>query len=111
MKMHIYRPGSPECETKEVPDGSLWRDVKELVCTSIPCRHAEQVSVLFLGERCDMFVDEDSAQFIDGRGPLPVNEAATQIYYAASLARGLEPETGWPSIHGVAVVFDGRVWY
>ena len=43
---------------------------------------------------------------------LPVNEAATAVYHAASVARGetVDQPTPWPKIHGVAVLFDRNLW-
>ena len=45
----------------------------------------EHVSVLYKGKRASMFVHDEGA--IIG---LPINEAATKIYWAASAARGID---------------------
>lgn len=74
--------------------------------------HPEHVHVLFNGARRSMFVDEFGSG-VYGRDPLPVNDAATEIYWAASRARGLDPakEPNPSRIHGLAVLFpDHHVW-
>ena len=67
----------------------------------------EHVSVLFKGERADMFVDE-----IGLMKGLPRNDAATDIYRANTLAR--HPNTAPESlsyIAGTAILFMRRVWF
>lgn len=66
----------------------------------------EHVTVLWRGRRADMFVGENST-----RPDVPVNNAATSIYRAATLARApdTDPES-LPRIHGVAVLFEEIVW-
>ncbi len=61
------------------------------------------------GERRDMFVGEYSAI----RG-LPVNDQATELYWAAARATGVDPADDPKSsrIHGPAVFFPEKiVWY
>ena len=62
-------------------DDDVWKQAKEFIGG-----YFEFVHVLFNGERCDMIVDEDGIM-----KQLPVNAVATEIYYAASRARGVEP--------------------
>lgn len=68
-------------EVHETPGEPSWDDMKEFVGGFL-----EHVSVLFQGRRCSMFVHEEGALI-----PLDVNSVATEIYYAASRARGVEP--------------------
>ena len=58
-----------------------------------------------------MFVDEFGAirRPTDGRPPLPINSAATEIYLEASRQRG-DDTADAPSIHGPAVVALRSVW-
>ena len=66
----------------------------------------EHVNVLFNTEARDMFVDDESALI-----GLPWNEAASKIYQAASVRRGMKEED-LPSIYGPAVLFPNRrVWF
>jgi hypothetical protein len=110
----VYSPGAmlPKPEVIELPNranfAALDAAIKPLIGGAI--RHIEHVSVLFRDRPSDMFVDEDSAQFIAGRPPLPVNEAATLIYHENSRRRGADL-TDAPCIHGVAVVCLTRVWF
>lgn len=74
--------------------------------------HPEHVHVLYNGERRSMFVDEFGTGAF-GHEALPVNEAATQVYWAASRYRGDDPaqDPHAARIHGVAVLFpDHHVW-
>lgn len=103
MKLFVYRPGVEEIETREVEKPVGYHKIAALVEPLIGAR-LEHVSVLFEGRRADMFVGDESA--LDGS---PVNEAATRIYHAASLARG-QDMTGAPPIYGVAVVCSEIVW-
>ena len=72
-----------------------------------PLANLEHVAVFYMARRASMFVDENGAT--DG---LPVNEAATAVYHAASVARGetVDQPTPWPKSHGVAVLFDRNLW-
>lgn len=66
---------------------------------------AEMVWVLHNGQRTLMLVDEFGAQPVMEGYPLPVNEKATELYRAASRARG-QDWTGPPYIHGDVVIFE-----
>jgi hypothetical protein len=106
----IYRPGvaEPEALSVDWPEEPGYAAVKAIVEPIVgPLEH---VSVLFEGRRSDMFVNEFGTGCF-GHERLPVNEAATKIYHAASIARGTD--TTWaPMIYGVAVLFSKRqVWF
>lgn len=62
----------------------------------------EHVTVLWRGRLADMFVGENST-----RTDLPVNNNATAIYRAATLAAspGINAES-LPRVHGTAVLFE-----
>jgi hypothetical protein len=66
----------------------------------------EYVHVLHKGKRTFMVVNEIGATDLKPGYPLPVNPKATEIYWAASRARGASVE-GAPHIHGVAILFEG----
>ena len=68
----------------------------------------EHVSVLFEDEATDMFIDEIGHMRIGG--PKPSNKAATEIFQAHPVSKGLRPEE-LPIILGDVVVFHRRVWY
>jgi hypothetical protein len=53
-----------------------------------------------------MIVNETGAIDIDGRGPMPVNLAASKIYAAASAKRGEDYTPRTPRIYGNAVVLE-----
>lgn len=72
----------------------------------------EHVTVLYRGERCDMFVSELGHVALTHRPPLPINDRATAIYRRAWLTAypGSDPDT-LPTIAGVAVLFHRQVWF
>lgn len=111
----VLRPGAtePEIVNVRLPDKP---SLKELHAFLDPyfvregetkARYFEHVSVLFNGERADMFVDETGVN--DG---LPRNEAATAIYRAAWLRShpDVDPES-LPHIAGIAVIPWRRLWH
>lgn len=66
--------------------------------------YIEHVNVLYEGRRQHMFVNEMGAISTNERGPLPVNERATEIYQNASVTlRGASP-ANLPKIHGNAIL-------
>jgi hypothetical protein len=103
-KISIYRPGSDEVELRELP-GRAWDDCKDAVAALVDCEWPEHVTVLHERRRADLFVHERGAIL-----RLPVNELATQLYWAASKARGIKDFAGFPRIHGVAVLFHTIIW-
>ena len=80
MKARLIMPDGTET-VKEWPGEPPYEDMKEFVGGYI-----ELVTVLNGGKRCHMIVNEEG--MILG---LPINDAATEVYYAASRARGVEP--------------------
>lgn len=102
----IFRPSDAHTTGEiEWPDEPGYKAIAAFVDPIIG-GHLEHVTVLHKGARADMFVEEFGA--VNG---MPVNVAATEIYWAASKARGEHPERdGAPKIHGIAVLFDERVW-
>lgn len=118
--VYVYRPDQPEPQISNarMPPKPSLRDIKIVVLPlldrgdGVP-RDLEHVSVLFQGERADMFVDEVGVN--DG---LPRNDLATDIYRANwisqhpanALRANFDPES-LPHIAGTAVLFRGRrVW-
>ena len=106
----IIQPTGPEVETSvDWPNDPGYDLIKRLVLPILKFRrkeaNLEHVSVLYQGQRADMFVDDMSA--IEG---LPPNPRATAIYHAASKAAGIS--TGNASqIYGTAIVFHRKVWF
>ena len=107
----VFKPGSAKGEPVEVelPEEPGYRDLKAVIEPLVQGGSLEHVSVLFEGRRADMFVDEYGAIRKGSRPPLPINDAATAIYHAASKARG-QSAVGAPMIHGPAVLFKRIVW-
>ena len=111
IEILIYRPGVAEPETRTIPKPSGYHEMKAAFAPILgdDCTDIEHVSVLFNGKPSDMFVDEFSAIDRPSRARLAVNEAATEIYHAASKALGLlKPRA--PKIHGSAIVSRIRIW-
>lgn len=110
VEIVIYRPGESAPTTQTVPWPNNYREMNAAFSPMIGGR-IEHISVLFEGERMDMFVTFDDPDLPD-RDPLLVNEAATQIYHGASIARGDKSDRSkWPKIHGVAIITRQRVWF
>ena len=110
--VRIYKPGEPMIqETKMLPAAPGFKDL-EFVHDIIGCTHLEHVSVLFEGQRNDMFCDEDFRE----KG-LPFNLAATEIYRAATMSRIKAGAVlrcsilDLPMICGTAIVITPRVWF
>ena len=80
MKSYWIKPDYT-VEIKETAGEPSWEDMKEFVGG-----YLEHVSVLFDNRPCSMFVNEEGALI-----PLEENIIATQVYYAASRARGVDP--------------------
>ena len=70
--------------------------------------YIELVAVLYKNKRCTMIVNETGAIQDGAREALSINAAATEIYHAASRARG-EDWIGPPYIHGNVILFDGSL--
>lgn len=122
-----HGPDAPE----QVP---TYLTLKRMLDPLFPGRNFEHVAVNSFKGRADMFVDDMG--MADGH---PVNEAATLIYWTASILREMDAAGGIeapeeyqarqlealrlarsllpkhrpevPRIHGRAVLFDGRVWF
>lgn len=80
MKSRWIRPDGTE-EHHDTPGEPSLDEMQKFVGGFI-----ELVTVLYKGKKCHMIVNENG--IAEG---LPVNETATEIYYAASRARGVEP--------------------
>lgn len=67
--------------------------------------YIEVVRVLYKKKPTTMIVNEQGATNWQPGYPLPVNKAATEIYHAFTISRGLPaPEA---KIHGAAVILEG----
>jgi hypothetical protein len=106
----IYRPGvdEPESVSVEMAEEPTYSQISDQITPILKTNRIEHVAVLFNGKRADMFVDECGAIGLRNREPLPINEAATKIYHAASRRRGADM-TDAAKIHGVAVVVANRI--
>jgi hypothetical protein len=100
----ILRPdGTIERSAVDWPDDPGYSRIKALIEPLVGGR-LEHVSVLYKGQRADMFFNESGA--IDG---LLENMAATSIYHAARKRRDQDMSDA-PWIYGSAVLFDRIVW-
>lgn len=111
----IYRPGIAEPERGEIewPEDPGYQRIKALVEPLLGDKERlEHVTVLHNDGPADMFVSEMGHMVLTYRVPLPINDAATAIYRAAWMRRhpGDDPHD-LPTIAGVAVLFDRRVWF
>ena len=116
----IFHPGvdEPEIARISIPKDPNYGELNKAIGAFIGPNNIEHVAVPYEGERADMFVDEFSAinprkafddEILPDAGPQPVNKAATQIYHAASFARGDDLSQA-PLIYGNAVITTRRVW-
>ena len=71
----------------------------------------EHVTVLWHGERADMFVSEYGHMALTTRAPLPINDRATDVYRTNWMSRhpDEDPES-LPTIAGTAILFHRIVW-
>lgn len=113
-KYSIYRVGQSEPEHGSVnwPYKPGYKRIKALVEPILgDGEPLEHVSVLFDGERHDMFVSELGNCALTTRPPLPINDAATEIYHAAYKRRYPGAHSSeMPPIAGTAVLFHRIVW-
>lgn len=73
--------------------------------------YIELVSVLHEGKACHMIANEMGALYMWGHNKnqqLDINRKATEIYHAASRARG-QDWNGAPYIHGNVILYEGRL--
>lgn len=100
--------GTEQRLSAELPTDPGYRALSDLIDPVLGVLAWEQVTVLFNGEPCDMFVDEVGAM----RPDRVRNERATTIYRANVLARypNTDPES-LPAIYGTVVLFTRRVWF
>ncbi len=80
MKSRWIQPDGSE-EQHDTPEAPMWSEMQRYVGGNL-----EIVNVLYKGKKCHMLVHEEGMLV-----PLPKNPVATEIYYAASRARGVEP--------------------
>lgn len=111
----IYRVGQPpEDGVIDWPSEPGFRQIAELVEPLLGENEPlEHVSVLYQGERRDMFVCEHGHMELRHRHQLPINDAATAIYRNHWLTKHPETDPGsLPEIAGTAVLFpDRQVWF
>ncbi len=98
-KMIVMIPGEPTT-TRDCPDVLRSFDIFH---EWLPVGYVERVIVLHEGKRQNMFVHEEGALV-----GLPENPAATEIYHAATKARG-HSTAGAPKIYGPALLCVGAV--
>jgi hypothetical protein len=94
--------------TETLPEKPRLDHLRKLIEPHLDGERLEHVSVLWEGQRRDMFVGETSS--INGR--MIRNIRATEIYRNNWLTRnlGADPES-LPAISGPAVLFDRIVWF
>lgn len=109
MKLYLYKPGYVTT-SQELPFAD-YAALKPRIVHLLDGGTPEHVAVLWRNpatnkdQRADMFVNEDGHAL-----ELPINQLATNIYWASAVARGLTPHPSWAVIVGPAVVFDRPVW-
>ena len=105
----IQPDGAEEVRTVDLPEKPSFTQLASVIRPLLGFgRDAERVNVLLQGRYTDMFVDDMGV--LDG---LPINAKATAIYNnnlrenspAVAAVLGEQP------IHGVAILFDRRVWF
>lgn len=103
----IMRPGrEAEVHIVDLPLEPGYDRLDALIRPLLDGHDLEHVTVLYRDRRADMFVDE-----MGGCKALPVNDAATAIYRAASMRRDpdVNPDS-LPAIFGTAILFERIVW-
>ncbi|MBC6714772.1 hypothetical protein H9Q09_01050 [Aurantimonas sp. DM33-3] len=99
--------GAPEERTVMLKPEPSYDHLKELLAPIFQPGGFEHLTVLYQGERRDMFVGENSAL-----GSQPRNITATAIYRNAWLTRNpLDDPESLPPVCGAAVLFSRRVWF
>lgn len=103
----ILRPGrETEVKVVDLPLQPGFDRIDALIRPLLDGHDMEHVTVLYDGRRADMFVDE-----MGGCIGLPVNDAATAIYRAATLRRApLANPDALPAIFGPAVLVERLIW-
>ena len=81
MKTRWIQPDGSEFEKEVGPEGPNWQEMRQFFGD-----YVEHVSVLYQGKRCSMFVAESGMI-----NQLPINDKATDIYWANMRAQGCEP--------------------
>jgi hypothetical protein len=114
-KILIYRPDieSPELRTIDLPAKPSYTQIYDAFqpILGFNCQDVEHVNVLYENKHADMFVDGNGATTLHGRKPLEYNQQATNIYYAASEARGEKRTATSAMIHGIAIICLRRIWF
>jgi hypothetical protein len=109
-KFTIFYPhAEPAQREVELPAEPTYQQLRALLVPLLGGALPERVNVWLRDERrdSDMFVDE-----IGAKKKLPVNEAATMIYWANTMEhQAKQPDASWPKVHGNAVLFLRRVWF
>jgi len=105
IKIFIYTVGADIADEMMIPKPEQYKEMNTVFAPLIGCKNIEHVSVLFNSRPADMFVGDVSA--LEG---LPVNTAATRIYWAHSRKLGLPIDANTPRIHGTAIVSPTIIW-
>lgn len=102
----VLRPGRlPELQECELGAEPSYEELKNLIEPLLDGAWLEHVSVLYRGQRTDMFVDEEGLL-----KNLPLNPLATKIYHTIGHAKGMDMAGASPIV-GTAIVFHRRVWF
>jgi hypothetical protein len=106
--MTIYRPAeAPMTQTVVLSEAPTYDELRKVLRPVFGEHHVQRITVLHGGRPSDMFVDERSHEL-----GLPLNEAATQIYWSSSPIEDLSAGArDCPAIAGPAVTFSRRVWF
>ena len=91
----------------QLPRDPGYDALRALVLPHLAPGGMERVAVLYAGNPCDMFVDDEGLI-----KRLPFNRVATGIYRANSMRHDPKQNPDdLPFIAGVAVLFDRKVWF
>lgn len=108
----IQADGSVEEHTIEWPEDPGYDAISKIVNPYLNGEPLEHVTVLYNDARCDMFISELGHVHLTTRGPLPVNTTATEIYRGNWMKRNPSDDPdSLPTIAGIAILFERRIWY
>lgn len=113
-KYQVIQPDGTTTEHEvDLPADPSLREMNTICVPHIgPGEPLERVKVFWDGFYRSMFVSEMGHRALTTRGPLPINPKATEIYHNnIKVHAPAEHDPDGPTIAGVAVLFDRRIWF